>query len=445
MSRPADEGAARPPRSPHEHWRRNRIAITLGTAMVFLGFSLVMPFLPFYVRTLGVEEMGDVALWSGILLTVTPLLAAIMGPIWGRLADRIGMKIMVTRVIFAMTVHWGLMYFATSIWHVLALRIFLGLFSGFGVLSVALVTQGAPRDRIGGAIGSLKATQILCTAVGPFIGGMLAEWIGIRHTFLLTFVLCAGAFVFVLFLYRDVPRTIPPAAVEEVVVPQEGPVAAGVRAIVTGGDHALRDRRPTIREILALPMFLSLLPFLFLLNLVERTFTLSVPLAMQSFLGEGGSLEATTGMVVSAGAFAGALSAWLLGRLVTRWSPLTLLSWSLVGGLVTILPMALCREVLPFALLRVLLGLASGGAATLTYTFGGQFIPDSVRASGYSLLSACAMLGGSMGPIVCSGLTAIDLRANFIAGGLIYLVLVVLVMRLIGRTAERGRPIASMP
>lgn len=50
-----------------------------------------------------------------------------------------------------------------------------------------------------------------------------------------------------------------------------------------------------------------------------------------------------------------------------------------------------------------------------------------------------------MGPIVCSGLTAIDLRANFIAGGLIYLVLVVLVMRLIGRTAERGRPIASMP
>lgn len=413
--------------------------------MVFLGFSLVMPFLPFYVRTLGVEEMGDVALWSGILLTVTPLLAAILGPVWGRLADRIGMKIMVTRVIFAMTIHWGLMYFATSIWHVLALRIFLGLFSGFGVLSVALVTQGAPRDRIGGAIGSLKATQILCTAVGPFIGGVLAEWIGIRHTFLLTFVLCAGAFVFVLLLYRDgVARTIHPAGVEELVVPQEGPVAAGVRAVVTGGEPSPAEHRPTLREILALPMFLTLLPLLFLMNLVERTFTLSVPLTMQSFIGEGGSLEATTGVVVSAGAFAGALSAWLLGRLATRWSPLTLLSWSLVGGLVTILPMAFCREILPFALLRVLLGLASGGAATLTYTFGGQFIPDSVRASGYGLLSACAMLGGSMGPIVCSGLTAIDLRANFVAGGLIYLVLVVLVARLIGRTAERGSPLASM-
>ena len=30
---------------------------------------------------------------------------------------------------------------------------------------------------------------------------------------------------------------------------------------------------------------------------------------------------------------------------------------------------------------RVLLGLASGGAATLTYTYGGQFIPDTARAS----------------------------------------------------------------
>ena len=219
LSLPADGGALRPSHSSYEPWRRNRIAITLSAAMVFLGFSLVMPFLPFYVRTLGVEGLGDVALWSGILLTVTPLLAAILGPVWGRLADRIGMKIMVTRVIFAMTIHWGLMYFATSIWHVLALRIFLGLFSGFGVLSVALVTQGAPRDRIGGAIGSLKATQILCTAVGPFLGGVLAEWIGIRHTFLLTFVLCAGAFVFVLLLYRDgAARTIRPADVEEVVV-----------------------------------------------------------------------------------------------------------------------------------------------------------------------------------------------------------------------------------
>ena len=432
----------RPSPASHEPWRRNRIAITLAAAMVFLGFSLVMPFLPFYVRTLGVEAIGDVALWSGILLTITPLLAAILGPFWGRLADRIGMKIMVTRVIFAMAIHWGLMYFATSIWHVLALRIFLGLFSGFGVLSVALVTQGAPRDRIGGAIGSLKATQILCTAVGPFLGGVLAEWIGIRHTFLLTFVLCAGAFIFVLLLYRDgAARTIRPADVEEVIVPQEGPVAAGVRAVVTGGEHASTDRRPTFREILALPMYLSLLPLLFLLNLVERTFTLSVPLAMQSFIGEGGSLEATTGMVVSAGAFAGALSAWFLGRLATRISPLTLLSWSMAGGLVAILPMALCRETLPFALFRVLLGLASGGAATLTYTYGGQFIPDTARASGYSILSSCAMLGGSIGPIVCSGLTAIDLRANFVAGGLIYLVLVVLVARMIRRT----RPAAAPP
>jgi MFS family permease len=78
-----------------------------------------------------------------------------------------------------------------------------------------------------------------------------------------------------------------------------------------------------------------------------------------------------------------------------------------------------------------------GGAATLAYTIGGEIIPESVRASGYSLLSSSAMLGGSMGPLACSLLTSIDLRTNFVAGGLAYGVLILVVYRLIGRV-RRG-------
>src|SRR5262249_35765945 len=105
---------------PPEPWRRNQIAVNVAAAMIFLGFTLVTPFMPFFVRSLGVEEDARVALWSGILLSVSPLLASILGPLWGRLADAVGMKAMVQRVLFTIAVHWGLMFFTRNVWQVLA-------------------------------------------------------------------------------------------------------------------------------------------------------------------------------------------------------------------------------------------------------------------------------------------------------------------------------------
>jgi hypothetical protein len=41
----------------------------------------------------------------------------------------------------------------SSIAHLLVLRVMLGVFSGFGAISVALVTHGVPKDKIGGSSG----------------------------------------------------------------------------------------------------------------------------------------------------------------------------------------------------------------------------------------------------------------------------------------------------
>jgi DHA1 family multidrug resistance protein-like MFS transporter len=406
---------------PRQQWQRNQIAVNVAACLVFMGFNVVMPFLPFYVSSLGVREPEKVALWSGLLLTVSPLLASVLGPMWGRLADRVGMKIMVQRVLFTIALHWGLMYFTRSVWHLLALRIMLGVFSGFGTMSVALVTHGCPQDKIGRAVGTLQSTQILSSAAGPFVGGILANTIGIRSAFLVTCALCTGALFFVIALFRDTAAASvePPAAA--VVVAQEGPVTAGVRAVIAPSPEAAGDARPlSFREILALPMFLSLLPILFLVNLVDRFLYLVVPLYLGALAGEGGTAEATTGFVVSAGAFASAASAYLLGRRATRFPPLPVMSVALLGGTATILPMALCRSVPPFAILRVLLGLATGGVLTLAYTLAGRHIPNPVRASAYGILSSTAMLGGSLGPILCSFLVSYDLKAPFLAGGLVY-------------------------
>lgn len=446
MSEPAARPRTARPLLPREPWRRNQIAVTVAAAMVFLGFTLVMPFLPFYVESLGVRGVRQVALWSGLFLTISPLLAAVLGPIWGRLADRVGMRIMVQRVLLTIALHWGLMYFATTVWEVLALRVMLGLFSGFGTMSVALVTHGCPRDRIGRAVGVLQATQILSTALGPGLGGVLADLIGIRYTFLVTFALCATAFFFVRFLYRDIPAGANEAPVVPIVVAQEGPVSAGVRAVVpaAAGPVATAGRRESafsMRRIVALPSFPMLLPLLFLLNLVDRSLFLSVPLFIAALAPRGGAVQATVGAVMTAGAAASAASAYFLGRRAARVAPARLLAWSLAAGSVAIAPMAVCHSVLPLAALRILAGLAVGGAATLAYTIAGAVIPDAARATAYAFLSSTALLGGAIGPILTGLLSALDVRAPFVAGGLAYAALAALAAALARR--PRWRPMAG--
>jgi len=416
-------------------WRRNQIAITVGASMIFLGFTLVTPFLPFYIESIGVEGEAAVAIWSGVLLSITPLLAALLGPFWGRLADRIGMKIMIQRVLVTITAHWGLMFFTTEVWHILVLRVLLGLFSGFGTMSVALITHGCPKERIGRAIGTLQAAQTLSTAIGPFLGGVLAQSIGIRSTYLVTCALCAMAFLLVAVIYRDTESS--GGADTPIVVSQAGPVTEGVRAVIPPMRARVAAPPRPFREILALPGFRSFLPLLFFANLVERAFFLIVPLFLTAMAAGSRSLEATTGIVLSAGAFAGATSAYLIGRSLRRWRPLPVLFYSLLAGTVLVFAMGFSRSVFTFAVLRVLVGLAIGGVATLLYSLAGDVIPDRGRATSYGILSSAAVLGGALGPSMSGLLSAVNPRAALFAGGLIYLALTT---RIFLRVRRNGPP-----
>src|SRR5262252_10264940 len=100
--------------------------------MGYTGFTLVMPFLPLFIGQLGVHDVGQVAMWTGLSLGVTPGLTALLAPVWGRLGDRFGRKIMVERSMISFVVLMTAMAFVTRAWHVFALRAVQGLFAGYG-------------------------------------------------------------------------------------------------------------------------------------------------------------------------------------------------------------------------------------------------------------------------------------------------------------------------
>ena len=70
---------------------RNVWIITAAMTVLAICYTMIIPFLPIYLLELGVPK-ADVALWSGLVFGITFLIAGIMAPIWGKIADNKGKK-----------------------------------------------------------------------------------------------------------------------------------------------------------------------------------------------------------------------------------------------------------------------------------------------------------------------------------------------------------------
>src|SRR5262245_17947771 len=70
--------------APSAGWQRNVWALALSVFIAFVGFQFFSPFLPLYVRELGVSDPAGIALWSGVLAAVTPAVSGLLSPIFGR-------------------------------------------------------------------------------------------------------------------------------------------------------------------------------------------------------------------------------------------------------------------------------------------------------------------------------------------------------------------------
>lgn len=372
-----------------------------------MGFTLAMPFLPYFIADMDVAP-SRVGLWSGVTLSLAPLLAALMGPVWGRMSDRFGLRIMAQRTLLAMTLHWVLMLFVDDLGHLLALRVFLGVFSGYGAISMALITQGVPRDQIGRVVGTLQATQIFSAAAGPLLGGLLYDWFGLRPTFGLTALVCLLGFLTVTAFYRDIPR--------EAEERGEGEKGAMAETEALG-----------LAQIVRLHGVLPLMVLLFFALSVSRSLGVLIPLQVRSLVGEVPDLGQLNGLSLSSGYFAEGLAAYATGRMVARFRPKLLLLVCLLGGGLLVSPLGLVGGVAALVALRAGGGLLSGGIQTLGYSMGGARFPDRYRATCYSFLGSAALAGGASGPFVGGTLSdLIGLRGTFVAAGGAYLLLAVL-------------------
>jgi MFS family permease len=381
-------------------YRRNLFAVTSASFIGFMGFTLVMPFLPLYFHLLGVEDVGRVAMWSGLSLGVTPALTALLAPFWGRLADRFGRKIMVERSLASFVVVMSAMAFVTRPWHVFALRGVQGLFAGYGALALTMAADSAPKGRMGQAIGTVQTAQRLGPALGPVFGGSLAAIVGLRRGFMVAGACYLIALVVVFLMYDEPPPS-----------PTDRFGEAGLRD--ESGSTADPIRSVTFRDVLAFENFLLMAVVIFGLQFVDRSFGPVLPL----YVGELGTASAriplVSGVLFSIAAGAGAIGHHFCARLLQRRTAAQLIAVASAVAAVSALAYVAAHDVRWLFLATPLFGLAIGVGTTAAYTAAAAVIPANVRGTGFGLLTTASLVGLAVSPVVCGLLAATSIRAVF--------------------------------
>lgn len=184
-------------------WQKNLVSLWLGCFITGLGTSQLLPFLPLYISQLGHYTTAQLTLWSGVAFSMTFLVSAIVSPLWGKLADKRGRKLMLIRAAVGMAIAIVCQGLAQSVWQLCLFRGIMGLASGYIPNAMALIASQAPKGRSGFALSMLSTAQISGFLCGPLLGGYLADYIGLRPVFFVTTGLLVVSTFVTLFLVKS--------------------------------------------------------------------------------------------------------------------------------------------------------------------------------------------------------------------------------------------------
>jgi DHA1 family multidrug resistance protein-like MFS transporter len=396
-------------------WRRNVWALTLTVFISFVGFQFFSPFLPLYIRELGVTDPAKIALWSGLQAAVTPAMSGILSPVFGRLADRFGRKLMLIRSLVGFVVIVAAMGLVTSVQQLFLARVIMGFFAGFTPMVMALATTSAPKDKVPAAIGMVQSAQLLSVAVGPAIGGYVASHFGIRYAFFATAGLCALALVGLIVLFQEVSPASP------------------------GASRQPAAKMP-LGDVFRYPHFAVVMALLFVAQFIDRGLALLIPLQV-AHLPDIEKIAAVSGTIVSIGAIAATTSANVAARLAREIPAARILLIGLFVGGPLCAAMALPRSWLVLLVLRLLTGLCLGAAITLTYSLGATIVPAEHRGAAFGWLGLGLQIGTAASPLASGMIAAASIPGAFVFDGALAWVAAALL--LFGARGLRARPAHS--
>ncbi|OUM86816.1 MAG: multidrug transporter [Bacillus thermozeamaize] len=378
-----------------EQWKRNLGILWVAQFFVMASMSMIIPFLPLYVQELGVRDPAAVTRWAGFIFGANFFSAFLFAPFWGALADRHGRKIMLLRSGFGMAITISLMGLAATPLQLLLLRFLNGMISGFIPAATSLMAVNTPKDKTGQALGILQSGTVAGTIMGPFLGGLLAEWIGFRQMFHYTGMVILAMAVLVWIGVR-----------EDFVKPTEGQQKA-----MKGSFSAVMRTQP----------LLALFAVGFMIQFAIMSAQPLLPLFVQEVHPTTQYVAFYAGLVPAVTGMANMLASPFLGRLGDRKGTQYVLFYSLLGATLFCIPQAFVHSIGALLVTRFLLGLCIGGLLPSVNALIRKFSPPGQESTTYGYCNSALFMGNMLGPILGGVLAGvIGIRGVFLLGAVLF-------------------------
>jgi len=394
-------------------WRRNLYVIFAVQLLSTAGFSLVFPFLPLYVKEVGIATHGSIEFWAGLVFSVQAITMMVTSPIWGTVADRSGRKRMLERATIGAAITLALMGFVQNAEQLVILRAIQGTVSGVVAAANALVAANTPKEHSGEALGLLQMGRWVGVAGGPVLGGVLGDMFGFRESFWITAVLLALAgLASILWVKEDF-------------TPVVGQANTGFWQ--------------NYRTLFNSPGMAGLYSLTFLRSLGS---TITLPIAslfIVSLTGVETGAALITGIVIGSTAFTSAVSAAWLGRLGDRIGHNRILILAALLAALLYLPQAFVTTAWQLAILQALSGFAVGGLMPATAALMNLWAPRGNQGATYGLDNSIQAAARAVAPMLGATIALwLGMRGVYAGAGLVYVVIAFVAWRVVVRAEARG-------
>jgi len=336
------------------------------------SYTMVIPFLPLYLLDIGVSQ-NEVNMWSGVIFSVSFLVAGLMAPYWGRCADKTGKRRMIMRAGFSLAVVYFLGAFVRNPIDLLVVRILQGFANGFVPASMAIVASSTPKDKMGFSLGFMQTALLIGGILGPLAGGGLSHLFGMR----LSFVIAAGIIflgtIGVGMLVKEPENNNPPS---------EGSITDDLK-------RALHNRK-----------LVEMLLLLFSVQMVSMMLQPLISLYVAELQGNMEGVALTAGIVYSLAGIAGAIAAPTWGKVGQRKGFLNILVFAFVGAGVFNMGQFFAGSIYSFSALQFIFGLFIVGVYPAINTIAVNSTDKAFQGRIFGLTTTANQMGSMVGPIL---------------------------------------------
>lgn len=355
-----------------DYWKSNFKILWFGSLITEMGNAMTLPFIVLFIDTLGNFNNAELNLLGAAAFSLTYLSKAIVSPLWGRLADLKGRKLMCLRASGVMTFTILMIGLSPNVWFLLFFRCLQGAFSGYINNANALMSVSTPQKIQGRVMSKLVTGSITGTLMGPLIGGFLATWFGYRGAFFITSFLMALVFITT---WIGVKESFIPISKE-----------------------SLPPVFPFMKRI-GWQFFIALFGSLLAIQATTNAITPMISLFVRELDPNSSNLVIVTGIVSAAPGLATIIMAGVVGRLIDRLGALKSMFIFLSSAIICLILTSMVQNIEELIFLRFVLGISDAALIPSIQMLTVQNVPQTIFGRIFSYNQSAQSFGNVLGPM----------------------------------------------